>query len=231
MNRRSLLDYFPDNGAADETPSGEPADPVSVLERRLAELEGRLNAARQSEDDGETDRFSSQIEAILKRRTPEPGEVRDASQPAPDAARVEMKAPPLAPELSAPHADRSAEFTKFVEAVHLIGQAATRFLHSSEPRRASLREAPEPIDRDAIRLTLALKEAVGAFQAMTADLANAASELRLASSGTPRPDVKPDPTPRTTAREDAELVRLQEDLEDLRARLGAIAGRRSRDGY
>lgn len=230
MNRRSLLDYLAD----DEGPDSQPATRqiAESLDRRLAELESRLLAAR-TEVPAEPDQtFSSQIESILKRhqeqirqRRVEPP--RQDLPPVPHRPRMQMDVPPLEAEPS-PRPERSAEFTKFVEAVHLIGQAANRFLHEP-PRQAVATREPTGPSEDTRMLTSALKETITAFQTMTSDLVSAASEIRLAAEA-PKRETRQEPS-RAIARKDAELLHLQNELDDLRERLGAMMRQRSRDGY
>lgn len=221
MNRRSLLDHIDDK----ETPPAAlaPQQGAARLEQRLAELESRLAATRAEAEAPRQQPFSTQIESILKRqpdRLPQP--VVTAEVPVP--ARVYPSRPVSAPLQMAAistEAERSLEFAKFVEAVHLIGQAAKRFLHEPvAPRQAGPSE-------DTLALTAALKETIGAFQAMTVDLANAASQMRQTA---PTPPARVEaPVSRPRAREDDELRRLERDLADMRERLAALSRRRIND--
>ncbi|MDB5525964.1 MAG: hypothetical protein JWM58_3727 [Rhizobium sp.] len=239
MNNRSLLDYLADNAGPE--PMDAAREAAQLLERRLAELESRLAAAVGNEAPSYPEStLSSQIEHILRRQQ-EYRQHRRVEPPVEDhptphrRARIEMQPPPLATELPPEVPQRSAEFTRFVEAVHLIGQAANRFLHAPESVRQVLapRESPGPSE-DTLRLTGALKETIAAFQSMTSDLVAAAGEIRRAAeipkvdAQQPRPQSQP---ARKNSREDEVYFRLQDDLEDLRERLAAVARRRSRDGY
>lgn len=237
MNRRSLLDYLAENddtGAAESAPQG-----VELLHRRLAELEARLAAATRPEAPSAPDlKLSSQIESIL-RRPQEPVQGKRAVQPAAPPqqqyARAETQAPAPTAEISAPQQERSVEFARFVEAVHLIGRAAQRFLQEP-PRQVPAAREPLGPSQDTLVLTAALKETMAAFQAVTSDLASAAGDIRRTADA-PRieaPKVEPPklaPLPRRISRDDDALFRLQDDLEDLRDRLSAMTRRRGRDGY
>jgi hypothetical protein len=239
MNRRSLLDYLAENDGPDaqvDAPRG-----VELLHQRLAELEARLAAATRAEEPAASDpKLSSQIESILRRPQEQVREKRAvprAATPAPlqQYARVEPQASPPAVEMSAPQQERSEEFTRFVEAVHLIGRAAHRFLQEP-PRQVPAPREPAGPSQDTLMLTAALKETVAAFQAMTSNLATAAGEIRRVAE-VPRIEApkaespKIEPPARRISRDDAALFRLQDDLEDLRERLSAMTRRRSRDGY
>jgi hypothetical protein len=164
--------------------------------------------------------LSAQIESILYRQpSPQP-----AKRAEPIVAPLVLT--PLAGAIPSTHVhrdpprladERSEEFAKFVEAVHLIGQAAKRFLR--EPPAAT---GPS---EDVQHLSASLKETVAAFQTMTADLASAAAEIRRAAE-VPQP--RPEPVPlRLASREDTELLRLQDDLDALRERLASLARRRT----
>jgi len=221
MNRRSLLDYIDDKETLPAVSA--PQNSAARLEQRLAELESRLAAARAETEAPRQQPLSTQIESILKRqpeRLPQP--VVAASMPVP--ARIypaRNVSASLQTATISTEAERSLEFTKFVEAVHLIGQAAKRFLHEpAAPRQTGPSE-------DTLALTAALKETIGAFQAMTVDLANAASQMRQ-SAPTPSARVEA-PASRPRPREDDELRRLERDLADMRERLAALSHRRLGD--
>jgi hypothetical protein len=219
MNRRSLLDYLAENN--DSEAAAHVSQTAESLERRLAELEARLSAAARMDEPAVQDQpFSHQIESILKR--PQGHLPQKRIEPQETRSRLPAELPP------AP--DYSADFAKFVEAVHLIGRAANRFLQEP-PRPLAAREPAEP-SQDTLMLTAALKETIAAFQAMTSNLATAAEGIRRAAEP-PKiepPKVEP-PLPRRHSREEGELVRLQDDLERLRERLTAATRPRSRDSY
>jgi hypothetical protein len=234
MNRRSLLDYLAENddsGARNDAPQA-----AESLALRLAELEARLSAAARPEEPALPDQaFSSQIESILRRAQGQVQEKRAEPQaamspPMRRSARTEIPAPPLAAELPPP-TEHSAEFTKFVEAVHLIGRAANRFLQEP-PRQPPAAREPAGPSQDTLMLTAALKETIAAFQAMTSNLATAAGEIRHAAD-TPKaaPPVIEPARPRRLPREESDLFRLQDELDDLRERLAAMTRRKSRDTY
>jgi hypothetical protein len=232
MNRRSLLDYLAENDgpeAQESAPQG-----VELLHRRLAELEARLTAAARTEEPTLSGpRFSSQIESILRR--PQEQVLEKGAPPKPTMSpaqyvRVETPTPTPAAEAPALQQERSAEFTKFVEAVHLIGRAAHRFLQEP-PRQVPALRDPQGPSQDTLILTAALKETVAAFQAMTSSLASAAGDIRRAAEAPRIEPPKAEPAPRRNSRDDTTLFRLQDDLEDLRERLSAMTRRRGRDGY
>jgi hypothetical protein len=219
MNRRSLLDYIDDK----EMPPAAPVQQQGAarLEQRLAELESRLAATRAETEATRQQPFSTRIESILKRqpdRLPQPAVTIDMPVPARTYPSRNVSQPPQTAAISTA-AEHSLEFTKFVEAVHLIGQAAKRFLHEpAAPRQTGPSE-------DTLALTTALKETIGAFQAMTADLAKAAIQMRQAA---PAPQERVEaPVVRPRPREEDELRRLERDLADLRERLAALSRRRT----
>jgi len=217
MNRRSLLDYIDDKETLPAVSA--PQNGAARLEQRLAELESRLAATRAETEAPRQQALSTRIESILKRqpeRLPQPVAVVDIPVTA-RAYPVRNVPVPLQTAAISTEAERSLEFMKFVEAVHLIGQAAKRFLHEpAAPRQTGPSE-------DTLALTTALKETIGAFQAMTVDLANAASQMRQAVPAPPaRAEV---PASRSRPREDNELRRLERDLADMRDRLAALSRR------
>ncbi len=241
MDRHSLLDYLADDdgsGTAEAT-----RQTAELLEHRLAELANRLAAVRTEAPASHDQTFSSQIESILRRRqqqqrAAEPA--RQDRQPLRQYPRIEMQAPPLAADMAAALPERSDEFTKFVEAVHLIGEAAKRFLQEPPSPAVANHEQAGP-GQDTLLLTATLKDTIAAFQAMTTDLVSAAGEIRRAAELPKRETDRQTPrriirdrarnTGRDMDRDDAEFFRLQDDLDDLRQRLGAMTRRRSHDGY
>jgi hypothetical protein len=244
MDRHSLLDYLADDDGSETVDATRKT--AELLEHRLAELANRLATLRTEVPASPDQAFASQIETILRRRQQQaqPGRAaepeRQDRQPGRHYPRIEMQAPPLAADMPAPalSEERSLEFTKFVEAVHLIGQAANRFLQEP-PRQAVVVHEPAGTSQDTQLLTTALKDTIAAFQAMTTDLVSAAGEIRRAAEipkheterEAPRRTMRDTPPIRDTSREDDEFFRLQDDLDDLRDRLGAMTRRRSRDRY
>jgi hypothetical protein len=236
MTRRSLLDYLAEDGASDQSRTGPNVDAAKELERRLAELESRFAAAMRPDEPAAPDNtFSAQIEAILKRR----GAASDRAASAPvtsaprERPRLEIKAPPLVPELPLAEPDSDDDFFKFVEAVHLIGLAASRFLHTPVASRPlkSARQAEVSESNETIRLTLMLNEAVATFQAMASELAGAVGEIRQATTDTALPAPPRQAPPQRTSGEDEDILRLRDELDDLRERLAAMTRRGMRDGY
>jgi hypothetical protein len=216
MNRRSLLDYLAEND--DRNVAAHTSQTAESLERRLAELEARLSAAARPEEPAAPDQpFSSHIESILKRPL-EQGPQKHIEPP-------EAK---LQPAAGSPTPEHSADFAKFVEAVHLIGRAANRFLQEP-PRQLPVREPAGP-SQDTLMLTAALKETVAAFQAMTSNLAVAAGDIRRAAEMPKEAPQTAEPRARRLSAEDTELSQLQDDLDNLRERLDAVTRRRSRNG-
>jgi hypothetical protein len=235
MQRRSLLDYLPDDDVPEAPHSDGNSVVASELEKRLQQLEERLNAASRPEPAEESESsLSSEIEAILKRRGP----VRDPRSdivdigPMPSYKRVQMLAPPLVPDLPQARPEAPEEFSKFVEAVYLIGQAANRFRTApSAPGWAgAIRETTPPQNDDTKRLIAVLKDTIAAFQVVAADLAAAAGEIRTAAK-IPLTRSEMSRPARSSANDDTDFFRLQDDLEDLRLRLSAIARSRSRSAY
>jgi hypothetical protein len=234
MKRNSLLDYLADSDTPE--PQSTHRQRSEFLLERLQQLEGKLAALSQAENTAAVDHgFSGQIETILRRQ---PEQLRSVAQPLPPApvarsrqpARTEIPPPPLAWDPPASLPGNALELTKFLEAVRLIGHAANRFL--PEPPRAPQPREPAPVSEDTIRLTAALKETVAAFQAMTTELSAAAGEIRR--SAEPVPVRIEDERARDASRlshEDAELFRLQDELDGLRERLDAMARRKGRGGY
>jgi hypothetical protein len=229
MNHRSLLDYLAENFATEDQAAAP--DAMAGLEKRLADMEHRLSLAFGGEAPATSDEgsFSSRIESIVRGRS-QPA-ARNPEVPATtQRIRIEPRAPSLAPELPEFSADGLAEFQKFVEAVHLVGQAANRFMPVLEPRRTAPveREPAAPVDKDAIRFTLALKDAVTAIQSIATELSQTAADLKRATAGSAaQPVAERRPPIRTAPREDAELEQLRGELEDLQARMGAYNRRKS----
>jgi hypothetical protein len=204
MNSRPLLDYlvFP-NDHADTAPpaqasarSPEVADPPhgDSLEARLEALAARLRAkapaapvpAPAPVSVPEQDlTLSSQIEAILRRKSPQPAEHRAPQAPREVAERqvrrerLVIDPPPSVPTFAAPPSV-DPEFAKFSEAVHLIGQAARRFVEQPpvavSPAQQPAPLAPSTAEIDA--LSAVLRETVSAFRSVADDLAVSAGEIR-----------------------------------------------------
>lgn len=232
MNRRSLLDYLPDNELAE--PVMDARQTAELLQRRLVELESKLAAAARPEPPLQSSvdhTFSSQIETILKRPQEQLPARRMPAPPEPQRLfrqrdQMEIQAPPFAAETASAREQQQAEFTKFVEAVHLIGRAANRFLQEPPRQAIAVREISGPSE-DTKLLTSALRETLAAFQALTSDLVTAAAEIRRAAD-VPRIAVEPPPQPlHRLSPEEAELSRLQDDLASLRERLGAVTRRKA----
>jgi len=237
MTNRSLLDYL-----------GEPADPavasndqtfpVDQLRARLADLEARLNAATHPAPAEEPEQpLATQIQSILKRRDglyPAPGE-RQQEQPAqpPRSAavprqRLAVEAPSLSPDAFA----SSGDFGRFVDAVQTIARAADRFMQQPATQVAPPAPKISPYlapQADLAAVSDGLRLVLGALHDMTGEFRSAAEEMRRAAHDSRRhPDEQPYATRRVN-RDDAELFRLQDDLDALRDRLGALTHRRSRN--
>ncbi|MBL0370707.1 hypothetical protein JJB09_01575 [Rhizobium sp. KVB221] len=228
MPPRPLLDYL-----SDFDPQDEPAEPATYsaddLRKRLQELESRLSAAtRHPEPEQEETGFSSQIEAILKRRNGLAAEAveRPVAPRTPPVARIPMQAPPLAHQLP----EISGDFAKFIEAVHLVGQAAERFLGQPGSIPA-LEQQPVPVRsvQNGADFAATMVQMVTAFRQMTTELSSLTQELRHKQ---PHEEPRmPELASRRISREDAELYRLQDDLDELRERLASVTRRRSRNPY
>lgn len=233
MQRRSLLDYLPDNVAGQEFGPPASGSVSDELELRLAELERRFAAANQDAEVAEDRTFSSQIQDILRRRKAAGRQMQPTDNQPRTYARIAMEAPPLIPDLPLADPDDADEFTKFVEAVHLLGQVADRFMHTPVASRLAPEARHEPImeSDEAIRLALALKEATAEFRAIAAELAGAVSDIRRLSGEQSANGGSVAPADAGRQPEDDELLRLQEEFDRLRERLGAVARARSRERY
>lgn len=240
MTNRSLLDYLGEP-ADPAYPSNEDTFPVDQLRARLAELEERLAMAAQSSTPAVPSEppLASQIESILKRRDglaprqavadqpPAHDVVRSAEQ---RRERLAVQAPPLAPEAFASGGD----FGRFVEAVQSIGEAAKHYLQQSrEPAVHPRQQAPQPRieTSEGAVLSDGLKQVLGALQDMTGEFRAAAEEMRRNQHETRRVPEERHASTRRVSRDDAELFRLQDDLDELRERLGALTHRRGRNPY
>lgn len=244
MTHRSLLDYLDYLGEPAESAGGPQPEsyPVDQLRARLAELEARLkHAARPEPQESRPESpLSSQIESILKRRdaiAPERAErhapefrepVRYVERP--KIERISVQAPPLAPEAAA----ASGDFGRFVDAVQLIAQAANRYLQQqsqNQPPVAPVR-TPDPVAVPEIAaLSESLKQVLGALHDVTEEFRSSAEELRRSAQETRRLPDDRHATARRLSRDDAELYRLQDDLDELRDRLASVTRRRSRNPY
>jgi len=196
MNSRPLLDYlaFPDDHAdavATGPASGhrpEHSGPAHAdsLEARLEALAARLRAKVPPAPVPAQDlTLSSQIESILKRKSPQPAEhhapqaLRDVAERQVRRERLVIDPPPSVPAFAAaPSVD--PEFAKFSEAVYLIGQAARRFVEEPSAARALARQPapPAPSTAEIDALSAVLRETVSAFRSVADDLAVSAGEIR-----------------------------------------------------
>ena len=238
MTHRSLLDYLGEPTEPEDRPTPE-TDAVDELHERLAELEARLkNAGRTNRAEEQPEPpLSSQIESILNRRdalAPErQSQARRESASPREAARfvesrperVNVQAPPLAPEAAA----ASGDFGRFVDAVQLIAQAANRYLQQ-QPRPEPNPPAPARHGEFAA-IFESLKEVLGALNGLTEEFRSAADEMRRSVQDQRRPAEERHSTARRISRDDAELYRLQDDLDELRERLASVTRRRSRNPY
>jgi polyhydroxyalkanoate synthesis regulator phasin len=243
MTNRPLLDYLGQQTDPTHEPAGNETFPVDLLRARLAELEQRLADAAAEKKAAVAPpvaepALSSQIESILKRRdgiAPERAErarepissTNRAIERQPD--RIAMQAPPLAPEAAA----ASGDFGRFVDAVQLIAQAASHYMrqsHAALPQ--ARREIPARSETSEISmLAEGLKQVLGALHEMTDEFRAAMDEMRRQLSEPRRSHDERPPQPRRLSRDDAELFRLQDDLDDLRERLGSMTRNRSRNPY
>lgn len=227
MSHRSLLDYL-EEAAAGERAARAAETRSQSLEQQLAEMEARLAALRNETVPpapvDETDQaLTSRIEAILKRRQA----IENAVHRHDDRdyhGRRTMQSPPLAYD-GAPGAHDRQDFRSFAETVHAIGQAARRFL---EPETAS--HSTYAAHDEAASLVAALRQAIAAFQNASAELAATAANLRDVRA--PRFSDRDEAyAPRRPGREDPELIRILDDVEDLRGRLARLTHHRSRQAY
>lgn len=144
MHARSLLDYLSDAERAERRDGRDARDWTSILER-LQELELRLgdlrNASERREaqashpEAGNRNDLRDEISSILSRRgiSPPP---RRPSPPPSLAPRDWVEPPPLAPvnALNGPVERPDPNLLKFIEAVRLLGRAADRFMVEAQPR-------------------------------------------------------------------------------------------------
>lgn len=238
MNRRSLLDYLADaeTGIDVRHPEEGAVASLNHLETRLRELEARLNLpAEEPVGPGEEPHLAGQIEAILKRRDrlqPAPAH-RDIQQeqpmlrPAPAMARMTVPPPSLAHEAIQPAGFVADDFRKFAEAVQLIGQAAARFT-GGNPSAPAVPQSTSTVLPEIAALTSVVHEAITAFRSVADDIAVSAAELRRSAE---RPSQVEDRPSRRPGRDDAELHRLQDDLEELSERLSSVIARRRANRY
>lgn len=215
MHARSLLDYLSDAERAQMGGRRDARDWASILER-LQDLELRLGDLRNASARRETPSIHhdashqdlrDEISSILRRRGVTP-QARRASPPPPLAPRDWVEPPPLAP-VQAFHGSverTDANLLKFMEAVRLLGRAADRFMADSDA----------PAD--------------GAF--------NAQQSPGQSAYPAPQPSMRPRQRPAEAERpaetgaprvSDADLVRLWEEVEELRRTLSHLSSRR--DSY
>jgi hypothetical protein len=243
MTNRSLLDYLGEHFE----PAQEPRDemyPVDQLRARLAELESKLTAAANVAPVPAVPvappepPLSTQIESILKRRDGlSPDRIEPRQEQLREAVRgierhherMAMQAPPLAPEAAA----ASGDFGRFVDAVQLIAQAASRYLQQSQGEPVAVRReiAPPAAAPEISALSESLKQVLGALHDMTDEFRSATEEMRRGSNEARKSPEDRHAAPRRISRDDAELFRLQDDLDDLRERLGSLTRHRSRNSY
>jgi hypothetical protein len=222
MQRRSLLDYIDDRHRSEAAPAE--SETAARLEQRLADLEKRLAATR-AETPGRTlpePPFATQIEQILQRQAELPIHRQDDHRMAPPVPQTTAVSDRRIREGSVQsQSEHSADFAKFVEAVHLIGQAANRFLRDPQMPRSAESDANAA-------LAATLKETTAAFAAIATNLAAAAADMRRAAE-MPRRLPEPAPAPqRQPARVDSDLEQLLGELDDLRGRVGAMMRRNGR---
>jgi hypothetical protein len=257
MNSRPLLDYlaYPDELADPApatralSPEGRLEKPVDALETRLKALEAMLRAHETpaaAKNDDET--LAARIESILGRKladqpaVPAPARVV-AEQPA-RSLRIVMDPPPTAP-ISAPapapvSSAMDQEFAKFTEAVHLIGQAAKRFIEQPQPSPPPVVHQPAPTVQPTAQapstseieaLSAVLRETVSAFRSVADDLAVSAGEIR--NHATREERASPDrrqPRIRYHEEED-DILELRESVAELQDRLDMLMRSRRRARY
>jgi hypothetical protein len=243
MTNRSLLDYLGQQTDPAHEPAGNETFPVDLLRARLAELEQRLaDAAAEKKapvaPSAPEAPLASQIESILKRRdgiAPERAERAREPISTPSRSierqpdRIAMQAPPLAPEAAA----ASGDFGRFVDAVQLIAQAASHYMQQSHVAQAPARRENSGRSETSEISVLAegLKQVLGALHDMTDEFRAAADEMRRQPPEPRRSHDERSAQPRRLSRDDAELFRLQDDLDGLRERLGSLTRHRSRNPY
>lgn len=137
------------------------------------------------------------------------------------AARVAMTAPPLAADHHAPAPIVPDDFAKFAEAVRLIGLAAQRFLPEGLAREA----LPKGQTSELVAMYAVMQEAISAFRSIADDIAVSASEIRRYA----RPETAK-PVPAALRRDEAELVQLTADLDNMRERVAMMMQERRRAG-
>ena len=243
MNSRPLLDYLLDavQGAPDD--AGPDDRLVDTMEARLRELAAKL---REQQPTAQEQRFpaseepdltlSAQIEAILKRR----GQAERIQQVIPSDRQPERQRPRAVidpPPMQAGMEDDAraldADFIKFTEAVHLIGQAARRFIDQPRPAIPAQRHEPAlaaPSTDDIDALSAILRETVSAFRSVADDLAVSAGEIRNHATREPARREAARPS-RRSYRDDDEIYELRETVADLQDRLDDLLPPRRRSRY
>jgi small-conductance mechanosensitive channel len=132
-----------------------------------------------------------------------------------------MTTPPLAAEhhTSAPFVPD--DFAKFAEAVRLIGLAAQRFL----PEGLARETLPKGQTSELVAMYAVMQEAISAFRSIADDIAVSASEIRRHA----RPETAK-PAPPAVRRDEAELIQLTADLDNMRERVAMMMQERRRAG-
>jgi hypothetical protein len=219
MHARSLLDYLSDAERAERGEGHDARDWVLILER-LQELELRLGDLRNASEQRETnvstpssDRHDlrDEISSILRRRGIAP-QARRASPPPPLAPRDWVDPPPLAPvqAFHAPAERTDPNLLKFIEAVRLLGRAADRFMVEPEPQTPDHHYPHYPQAWSPERPTHAT------YQPQAARRHSDSQQHHSTESAPARVS-------------DADLVRLWNEVEDLRRTLAQLSSRR--DSY
>ncbi|MDH6266475.1 hypothetical protein M2360_001871 [Rhizobium sp. SG_E_25_P2] len=212
MHARSLLDYLSDAERAQRGGRRDARDWAAILER-LEELELRLGDLRgapqpreasATRDVNERQALRDEISSILRRRgvVPEP---RRANPPPPLAPRDWVEPPPLVP-ISAfqPPAERAdPNLLKFIEAVRLLGRAADRYMSDI---------GAEGRDESALGPARSPESPSYSTPSPTASAKPPAERLRI------------EPTSGYT---NADLIRLLEEVEELRRTLAQLSPRRN----
>jgi hypothetical protein len=244
MSRRSLLDYFQDDESFDESEPVALSGGISRLEARLRELEDRLSReATPVEAPTDDAGFAGQIEAILRRRDRilpkqlpfavenRASEIRQNEAPVDSAPsvgerRTDIAAPSLVPDLPGMTAIPPDDVKKFAEAVQLLGLAAGKLLSAPvvQPFAPVSERKSAPSDLDAV-----MQDMLQAFRQIAGELATTVSDLRRLPSLTEERHSPPLREKSYLRREDTELFRIQDEMDELRERLGQVIQRRTRN--